>query len=89
MEIIGTQNLQDVGLEELMSHLKPDSLFERFAARKANQVGATKEFLEIKGQKFQMENMPSAPVMQENELIAFKCLHYSVTESAGSMLISI
>jgi len=36
-----------------------------------------------------MENMPSSPVMQENELIAFKCLHYSVTESAGSMLISI
>ncbi len=63
MDILGTQNLQDVSLDELMKHLKPDTLFERFAARKANQVGATKEFLEIKGQKFQMENMPSTPVM--------------------------
>ena len=49
MDILGTQNLQDVSLYELMKHLKPDTLFERFAARKANQVGATKEFLEIKG----------------------------------------
>ena len=36
-----------------------------------------------------MENTPSTPVMQENELIAFKCLHYSVTESAGYISISI
>jgi len=89
MDIMGTSNLSDVSLDELMSYLKPDTLFERFAARKAHQVGATKEFLEIKGQKFQMENQPSAPVMQENELIAFKCLHYSVTESAGMIAISI
>ena len=36
-----------------------------------------------------MENTPAAPVMQENELVAFKCLHYSVTESAGTMTITI
>ena len=52
MEILGTTNLADISLDELMSILKPDTLFERFAARKACQVGATKEFLEIKGQKF-------------------------------------
>lgn len=27
--------------------------------------------------------------MQENEFVAFKCLHYSVTESAGSIDITI
>lgn len=64
-------------------------MFERFAARKANQVGATKEFLEIKGQKFQMENTPTAPVLQANEFVSFKCLHYSVTESAGTMTVTI
>jgi len=32
-----------------MDVLKADSLFERFAARKANKVGGTKEFMEIKG----------------------------------------
>lgn len=42
-------NLGDATLDELMEVLKPDSLFERFAARKANKVGATKEFMEIKG----------------------------------------
>lgn len=89
MDILETTNLQDVSLDTLMHYLKPDTLFERFAARKANQVGATKEFLEIKGQKFQIENQLAAPVMQENEIIAFKCLHYSVTESAGSMLVTI
>lgn len=36
-----------------------------------------------------MENTPSTPVLQENELVAFKCLHYSVTESAGSMTVTI
>ena len=52
MEILQVNNLADVSLEVLMQYLKPDTLFERFAARKANQVGATKDFLEIKGQKF-------------------------------------
>ena len=36
-----------------------------------------------------MENTPSTPVLQENELVAFKCLHYSVTESAGHMTVTI
>ena len=36
-----------------------------------------------------MENTPAAPILQENELVAFKCLHYSVTESAGCLTISI
>lgn len=61
----------------------------RFAARKANQVGATKEFMDIKGKKFQLENTPSAPVLQENELVSFRCLHYSVTESSGNMTVTI
>lgn len=89
MDILETKNLQEVDLKTFSDFLKPESLFERFAARKANQVGATKEFLEIKGQKFQMENTPTAPVLQANEFVSFKCLHYSVTESAGSMSVTI
>lgn len=27
--------------------------------------------------------------MQENDVIAFKCLHYSVTESAGTMSVTL
>lgn len=89
MEILEQPQLSKVTLDEFLEVLKPDSLFERFAARKANQVGATKEFMDIKGQKFQMENETSSPVVQENEIIAFKCLHYSVTESAGVCSVTI
>lgn len=36
-----------------------------------------------------MENVPTTPIVTENEVIAFKCLHYSVTESAGSMTVTV
>lgn len=36
-----------------------------------------------------MENAPTAGVIQENEKTAFKCLHYSVTESAGHVEVTI
>lgn len=52
MDILETNELSKVSLDSLMSLLKPDTLFERFAARKSVGVGANKEFLEIKGQKF-------------------------------------
>lgn len=67
-----------------MQCLKPEQLFEKFAARKANQIGATKEFLEIKGQKLQME-MKASPTHNANDLIGFKCTHYSCTESSGEI----
>ena len=62
MDIIETNDLKNQSLDTLMNLLKPDTLFERFAARKANQVGAHKDFLEIKGQKFQIENSPTTPI---------------------------
>lgn len=52
MEITEAPSISKLSLDELMEHLKPDTLFERFAARKANQVGAHKEFMDIKGKKF-------------------------------------
>lgn len=36
MEILEVNNLSQLSLDELMEVLKPDTLFERFAARKAN-----------------------------------------------------
>lgn len=56
MEVTECNDLSALSLDDLMTVLKPESLHERFAARKANQVGHNKEFLEIKGQKFQIEN---------------------------------
>lgn len=36
-----------------------------------------------------MENTNTNQVISENQEIAFKCLHYSVTESAGSVNITL
>lgn len=36
-----------------------------------------------------MENESSTSVAQQNEVLAFKCLHYSVTESAVTCSITI
>lgn len=52
MEVLGENDLSKVPLDRLMACLRPKALFERFAARKANQVGSVQEFMEIKGQKF-------------------------------------
>jgi len=43
--------LNGVPVSELNAVLQPTTLLERFAARKSNQVGATKDFVAIKGQK--------------------------------------
>lgn len=43
----------------------------------------------VKGQKFQIENQPTNPIKRENKVIGFKCLHYSVTESAGTVKVTI
>lgn len=51
-EILETKDLTKYSLETFNNVLKPDSMFERFAARKAVGAANTKEFLEIKGQKF-------------------------------------
>ena len=82
-------DLSKVRVDALMSVLKPESLFERFAARKANKIAAGKDFLDIKGQKLQMENYTTVKLQTYNPLIGFKCSHYSVTESAGHVEITI
>lgn len=51
-DILETKDLTKFNLDTFMGLLKPDSMFERFAARKAVGAANTKEFLEIKGQKF-------------------------------------
>ena len=66
-----------------MEVLKPVSLLERFAAKKANKVGNNKEFLDIKGLKGQVENVTNFSKKNLNDTVGFKCLHYSVTEASG------
>lgn len=75
----------------LLSVFEPESLLERFAAKKANKVGKNNDFLKLKGNiKGQIENdTPQLSDTIKNEYIGFKCLHYSVTESAGTAKVTV
>ena len=72
-----------------MDAIEPESLLERFAARKAHQIGATKDFLNIRGHKGQIEQDQADGVANRSTLAGFKCLHYSVTESSGHVSLTI
>ena len=64
---------------------------ERFAFRKRKGVaGSGREFVKLKGTRGQIDHDDkSAKIEYENELLGFKCLHYSVTESNGTVEITI
>jgi hypothetical protein len=49
--------LSTVEVRDLFDCLQPDSLLERFAARNANKIGPTKDFISMKGAKGQIENI--------------------------------
>ena len=88
MEILDTKDLSKVTVKDLHDALQPNSLLERFAAKKANGVSQNREFLELKGAKGQIEDKSrKAAVM--NDQIGFKCLHYSVTESSGTVEVTV
>ena len=49
--------MSKVSVKQLLEVLQPEALLERFAAKKANKVGKTSDFLDIKGKiKGQIEN---------------------------------
>ena len=48
-EILNTKNLHMCSVEELNAVLQPESLFERFAYRRAHNLAGSKEFLAMKG----------------------------------------
>lgn len=50
-ELLNTDDLSQFGIAELKQILEPESLLERFAAKKAVTSGKTEDFLSLKGQK--------------------------------------
>lgn len=73
----------------MVAVFEQQSLFEKFAARKQTGLVTDKEFLDIKGQKAQIENYKVTSVRHENPKIGFKCMHYAVAESAGHVTVTI
>ena len=51
MDILDCNDLTTASVKELHECLQPDSLLERFAAKKASGVSTNKDFLDIKGAK--------------------------------------
>lgn len=89
IEILGTDDLASVKAPELLVLLQPDSLLERFAAKKAAKVVHTKDFVNLSaGIKGQLEEIHS-DITNSNDKIGFKCLSYSVTESNGHVELTI
>lgn len=86
-EILDSSNVSFFSAKELRAPLLPVSLNEKFAARKANNFGGQKDFIDLKGAKGQVENIILAE--EQNDEISFSCLHMSVLESSGSVKLKI
>jgi len=88
---LGSDDLGEFDIQDLLKVLQPDSLLERFAYRKQAGVhGGNREFIKLKGMKGQIDHPEAQETVQDaNEFIGFKCLHYSVTESNGTVEVTI
>lgn len=87
-EIFETNDLKEIPINEMMSTLKHDQLLERFAYRKRDR---NERSMRITGPKGQLDHDDDARkhVKVENDVVGFKCLHYSVTESNGHVAVTI
>jgi solute carrier family 8 (sodium/calcium exchanger) len=87
-----TDSLAGVNLRDLKKALEPATLFERFAARRANGIATGNDFVELKNENVekQMENAKEGlQVINTNPNYGFKCVHYAVTEKAGAVKLCI
>lgn len=84
MDVMGTDDLSKKSVSDLLNMLQPDSLLERFAYKKANNMVHPKDFVKVEGQlQGQIEQGDTTGMTNVNDFVGFKCLHYSVTESSG------
>lgn len=74
---------------KLLELLQPETLLERFAAKKKVSNVHPKDFLHLQADlKGQLEHKDAKIHSNLND-VGFKCLHYSVTESTGRVTITI
>ena len=90
MIIFDVTDSTTIPIGDLLQALQPEKLLERFAYRKRNATNR-KEFVRIKGSKGQIDHDEDNKknLREMNDLVGFKCLHYSVTESNGHVEITI
>ena len=89
-QLMKVETLKDASINDMATYLEPDSLLERFAAKKANKIASQKDFVLLKGGPQQVEKEFSLhKAVKLNENIGFKCIHYSVVESCGQAVVTI
>jgi hypothetical protein len=89
-EAFNTDDIRNIDPAEIEKVLKPQSMIPRLQFRKqfANKISGRRDFVVVKGMKHQQEEKLAKDTVaagELNEKIGFKCLHYSVTESAGTI----
>jgi solute carrier family 8 (sodium/calcium exchanger) len=89
-DAFNTDDIRNIDPQEVEKVLKPQSMIPRLQFRKqfANKISGRRDFVVVKGMKHQQEENLAKDmhaVGELNDKIGFKCLHYSVTESAGTI----
>ena len=87
--VFGVEDLKEIEVPLFLKALQPDSLLERFAYRKRDNADNQKRFSRIQGTGGQLSHESKVNADEANPDYGFKCLHYSVTESAGAVEITI
>lgn len=92
-ETFDVDDVRDINPEDVKRAIQPKSVVGRMKYRRVvgNQIAGRKPFVIIKGMKKQVE-LQLASTLKKAELnpyVGFKCLHYSVTEGAGTVEIRI
>lgn len=87
--VLGVSDLSEIDTITLFNVLKPDNLLDRFAYRRQAAMNSkNQDHIKLKGMRGQVESKVKN-VQNENEIVGFKCLHYSVTESNGTVEVTI
>lgn len=89
---LGIRAIQDLDLTTLNSVFEPDNDIQQIRYKRAfgKTLGAKRDFVIMKGQIGQQEHvLANSQQIEMNPEVGFKCLHYSVTENAGTVKVQI
>jgi len=92
-ETFQVDDIKDIDPEDVRKAMEPKSVIGRMKYRRVigNQLSGRKPFVVVKGMKKQMENQTVGNLKKSelNPYVGFKCLHYSVTEGAGYLEVTV
>ena len=92
-ETFKVDDIKNIDPEDVRMAIEPKSVIGRMKYRRiiGNALSGRKPFVVVKGMKKQVENQHVGDLKKSelNPYVGFKCLHYSVTEGAGFLEVTI